>query len=94
MCDSARFLLAARQLASPTPSPSPLHLGRADSRLNEAEGSAVLNVTKASDHLSLPTPTPTPHPSLISHMVSVDVKHHVYLLLFPVPNKPDGFCGR
>ena len=38
-------------------------------------------------------------------MVSVDVKHHVYLLtdftsippsraLLPVPNKPYGFCGR
>ena len=41
-------------------------------------------------------------PSLISLVVSVDVKHHVYLLippyplpsLLPVPNKPWGFCGR
>ena len=48
---------------------------------------------------------PLPHlhtlPSLISRTVSVDVKHHVYLLtsippspLLPVPNKPYGFCGR
>ena len=46
-------------------------------------------------------------------MVSVDIKHHVYLFIYiisvraeelcesrgghpglPVPNKPDGFCGR
>ena len=35
-------------------------------------------------------------PPLISLMVSVDVKHYVYLLhpLLPAPNKPDGFCGR
>ena len=35
-------------------------------------------------------------PSLISLVVSVDVKHHVYLLYIqnPVPNKPCGFCGR
>ena len=39
--------------------------------------------------------------SLISLVVSVDVKHHVYLLLsyplphlLPVPNKPYSFCGR
>ena len=49
-------------------------------------------------------------PSLISLMVSVDVKHHFYLIYthththththkhththIPVPNKPYGFCGR
>ena len=33
-------------------------------------------------------------PSLVSLMVSVDVKHHVYLLNLhsPVTNKPYGFC--
>ena len=45
------------------------------------------------------------YPSPISFMVSVDVKHHVYILTYyrhnlpllppsPVPNKPYGFCGR
>ena len=33
-------------------------------------------------------------PSLISLVVSVDVKHHVYLHPHSVPNKPCGFCGR
>ena len=53
----------------------------------------------------LPPPSYPIHPfspSLISLMVSVDVKHHVYLLydtrstspLVPVPDKPYGFCGR
>ena len=32
--------------------------------------------------------------SLISLMVSVDVKHHVYRGLVTVPNKPYGLCGR
>ena len=37
-----------------------------------------------------------PLPFLISLMVSVDVKHHVYLLAAAasVPDKPYGFCGR
>ena len=51
-----------------------------------------------------PSPYPLPpfSPSLVSLMVSVVFKHRVFLLCesrcgrpgFPVPNKPDGFCGR
>ena len=56
------------------------------------------------NYLPPPYPPPPPpfSPSLTSLVVSVDVKHHVYLvtasippsLLLPVPNKPCGFCGR
>ena len=60
-------------------------------------------------YTSIPPPPPF-SPSLISLVVSVDVKHHVHLLtppypllppfppppppLLPVPNKPRSFCGR
>ena len=44
----------------------------------------------------LRTHSPPFSPSLISLVVSVDVKHHVYLLFRfpPVSNKPPRFCGR
>ena len=37
---------------------------------------------RATHSFSLPPPSPSPSPSLISLMVSVDVKHHIYLLTY------------
>ena len=52
----------------------------------------ILVVTVSLPPTSIPLPSFSP--SLISLMVSVDVKHHVYLLTVPVPNKPPHLCGR
>ena len=41
--------------------------------------SVAIGIYAPSSHISIP-PSPTVSPSLISLMVSVDVKHHVYLL--------------
>ena len=47
---------------------------------------ATVGIYSPSSPTSIPPPPPPPHspfsPSLISLMVSVDVKHHVYLLTF------------
>ena len=42
--------------------------------------SVAIGIYSPSSHTSIPPAPNSPPPSLISLMVSVDVKHHVYLL--------------